>query len=415
MTNQARPMTHLRLSAMMFFQYFMFAVWWIPLAAYLASMGLSRNLTALILSSMAFGSIVSPLAGMLADRYFRAQHVLMVSNFVVAIMLYLAAITASPTSLFVYLLVAMVFYMPTWAITSSITMANVSSELFARIRVFGTIGWILAGVFSVISVGWFHRDFDGTALPFYVGSALALLAALMNVTLPDTPPRAKGQKLHALDIFGFRSILMMRDKNFAVFMVLFFLAMIPFSMYWSYFSEYLFSSGYRLITVTMSIGQVLELIILLTVPLFIRRFGLRNTMIAGLVALVVRYVSLFLAGSDATLAFVLIGAGVHGLIFGYLHLGAQIYTDTKAPAALQSQAQGLLFFVTFALGLLVGNFVCGWIIRAFSETDITGIVYRWDAIWGVTALMALLVLALFAIFFKKENYQKIHIGDHAAS
>jgi nucleoside transporter len=409
MISSANYSVHVRLSAMMFFQYFMFAVWWIPLAAYLSNMGLSRNLTALILSSMAFGSVVSPMVGMLADRYFKGQYVLAVSNFVVAVMLLFAGGTSNPIALFIFLCVAMLFYMPTWALTSSITMANVPNDLFARVRVFGTVGWIFSGVFSVISMRWLNLDFDGTNLPFYVGAALSLLAALMNLTLPDTPPKARLQKATLLDLMGFRSIVMLKNRNFSIFLALFFLSMIPFTMYWSYFSEYLYSSGYRLITITMSTGQILEFFILLSVPYFIKKYGLRTTMIVGLIALVVRYLSLYLAGQDAQLHYVLIGAGVHGLIYGYYHLGSQIYTDKKAPAYLQSQAQGLIFFVTFALGLFVGNFICGWIIRLNSTETIAGIQYQWDAIWGITAIMSLAVLLAFVVFFKKEDYETLNL------
>jgi nucleoside transporter len=407
MKNKANKSVFTRLSIMMFFQYMMLAVWWIPLAAYLANMGLSRNLTALILSSMAFGSVVSPMVGMLADRYFKGQYVLAFSNFMVAVMLFFAGSTSNPVNLFIFLLIAMLFYMPTWALTSSITMANIPSELFSRIRVFGTIGWITAGVFSVIIVGWFKSDFDGTNLPFFFGGGIAVLAALINLTLPDTPPRGPGQKASLLDIMGFRSISMLRDRNFAVFLTLLFLSMIPFSMYWSYFSEYLFDSGYKLITVTMSIGQVTEIIILLTVPWFIKKIGLRKTMILGMIALVIRYLSLYMAGSDAQLTYVLIGVGVHGIIFGYHHLGGQIYTDKKAPEALRSQAQGLIFFVTFAMGLLAGNFICGWIIRMYSVDTPAGLDYQWEAIWGVTAIMSFIVLVAFTLLFKKEDYQTI--------
>ena len=396
-----------RLSIMMFFQYMMLAVWWIPLAAYLANMGLSRNLTALILSSMAFGSVVSPMVGMLADRYFKGQYILAFSNFMVAVMLFFAGNTQNPVWLFVFLLVAMLFYMPTWALTSSITMANIPSELFSRIRVFGTIGWITAGVFSIIALGWFKSDFDGTNLPFFFGAGIAILAALINLSLPDTPPRARGQKASLLDIMGFRSITMLRDRNFSVFLTLLFLSMIPFSMYWSYFSEYLFDSGYKLITVTMSIGQVTEILVLLTVPWFIKKFGLRKTMIVGMIALVIRYISLYLAGSDAQLTYVLIGVGVHGIIFGYHHLGGQIYTDKKAPVSLRSQAQGLIFFVTFAMGLLAGNFICGWIIRLYSIDTPEGLVYQWEAIWAITAVMSVLVLTAFIVFFKNEEYMPV--------
>lgn len=407
MQTTANNSLYTRLSIMMFFQYMMLAVWWIPLAAYLANMGLSRNLTALILSSMAFGSVISPMVGMLADRYFKGQYVLAFSNLMVAIMLILAGSTSDALSLFVFLLIAMLFYMPTWALTSAITMSHLPSEQFSRVRVFGTIGWISAGVFSIISLGWLNRDFDGTNLPFYFGAGISLLAAAMNFTLPDTPPKAKREKTRLIDIMGFKSITMLRDRNFSVFLILLFLSMIPFSMYWSYFSEYLFTSGYRLITVTMSTGQIMEILILLTVPWFIKKYGLRTTMIVGMIALVIRYVSLYLAGNDAQLFFVLTGAAVHGIIFGYHHLGGQIYTDKKAPQALRSQAQGLIFFVTFAMGLLAGNFICGWIIRYFSVSSADGVIYQWDFIWGVTALMSFAVLIAFIALFKKENYETI--------
>ena len=407
MLSIATKSVYTRLSIMMFFQYMLLAVWWIPLAAYLSNMGLSRNLTALILSSMAFGSVVSPMVGMLADRYFKGQYVLAFSNLMVAVMLFLAGSTQNPLWLFVFLLVAMLFYMPTWALTSSITMANIPSELFSRIRVFGTIGWITAGLFSIISLGWFKSDFDGTNLPFFFGAGIALLAAMMNFMLPDTPPGVRDHKASLLDIMGFRSISMLRDRNFAAFLILLFLSMIPFSMYWSYFSEYLFDSGYKLITVTMSVGQVTEILILISVPWFIKKFGLRITMIVGMIALVARYLSLYLAGSEALLTYVLIGVGVHGIIFGFHHLGGQIYTDKKAPAELRSQAQGLIFFVTFAMGLLAGNFICGWIIRMYSFDTPAGLVYHWEAIWSITAIMSLIVLLAFILFFKKEDYQTI--------
>lgn len=391
------------LCLMMFFQYIMFAVWWVPLAAYLAQLDVSRSLSALILSSIAFGSFVSPMVGNLADKYFRGQHLLAFSNAIVAVMLLLSGFTQNPVLLFITLLIAMLFYMPSWAITSAIALRHVSPDIFPRIRVFGTVGWILAGVFSLVSLQFFQVDFDGTRLPFFFGAGLAVVGALLNLTLPDTPPMGKGTKSSFIDIMGFRSLVLLKDKNYAIFLAIFFLAMIPFSMYWSYFSEYLLSSGYRLITVTMSLGQVLEIFILLTVPFSIKKIGLRNTMIIGIVALIVRYVSLYLAGNEAQIGFVLFGVMVHGIIFGYYHIGAQIYTDKVAPMHLKSQAQGLLFFVTFAMGLLVGNFVSGWIISLFSEQTALGIEYNWNQIWGITSIMSIAILICFLLFFRKDK------------
>ncbi|HAJ99808.1 MAG TPA: MFS transporter [Bacteroidales bacterium] len=392
------------LSIMMFFQYMMFAVWWVPLAAYLANLDVSRTMTALILSSIAFGSVVSPLVGNLADKFVRAQHLLAVSNIAIGIMLLVAGTTQDTTVLFVVLLIAMLFYTPTWAITTAVALRHTSHDVFPRVRVFGTIGWIFAGVFSLGAIHLFHIEFDGTHLPFFIGAILSFVSAVSNFFLPDTPPLGRGNKTSLLDLLGFRSLSLLKDRNYAVFLLLFVLAMIPFGMYWSYFSEYLMSSGYRLITVTMSLGQVLEIFIILSVPFSIKKIGLRNTMLIGIVALIVRFLALHLAGNEASISFVLLGVAVHGLIFGYYHIGAQIYTDKIAPAHLKSQAQGLIFFATFAVGLLSGNFINGWIIGAFSEVTPTGMLYQWDAIWGISALMSLAILIGFLLFFKKDKY-----------
>ncbi|MFO7924214.1 MAG: MFS transporter [Bacteroidales bacterium] len=398
---------YLKLSLMMFFQYMLFAVWWVPLAAYLANMGLSRSLSALILSSMAIGCMASPVVGMIADRYFRGQMVLAATNLIVGVMLLAAGLTDNPVLLFVFLLTAMIFYMPSWGLTSSITMKHVDSDIFPRIRVFGSIGWVFAGVFSLFTVSFLNMDFDGTHLPFYYAAGIAIVAALFNLSLPDTPPLAKGQKASFIDIMGFRSIKLMKDRNFTVFIIFSFFAMIPFSMYWSYFSEFLADSGFQFISITMNLGQLLEMFILLAVPLSIKKYGLRRTMIFGLIALAVRYGSLIFAEGDLQLPMVLVSVFVHGIIFGFFYLGGQIYIDRKAPESLRAQGQGFIFFVTFGVGLLAGNFISGEIIRFYSVESGGGLVYRWEYIWGITTALSLICLIGFLLMFRKEDYKPI--------
>ncbi|TVR70039.1 MAG: MFS transporter [Marinilabiliales bacterium] len=400
---------YFRFSLMMFFQYMLFAVWWVPLAAYLANMGLSRTLTALILSSMAIGCMASPIVGMVADRYFRGQVVLAVTNFIVGVMLLFAGLTSNPVLLFVFLLTAMIFYMPSWGLTSSITMKHVDSDIFPRIRVFGAIGWVFAGVFSLFTVRVIGVDFDGTHIPFLYAAGIAVVAGLFNLGLPDTPPPARGEKASLIDIMGFRSIKLMKDRNFAVFIFLSFFAMIPFSMYWSYFSEFLADSGFRFISLTMNMGQMLEIFILLAVPISIKKYGLRRTMIIGLVALVIRYGSLVFADGNLQLPMILTAVFVHGIIFGFFYLGGQIYIDRKAPAGLRSQGQGFIFFVTFGAGLLAGNFISGQIIGIFSTEQAGITVYQWDTIWSITTAMAVLCALAFIFLFRKEDYGTIEL------
>lgn len=392
-----------KLSLMMFLQYMMFAVWWVPLAAYLTNIGVSGLQKSLVLSSMAIGCMASPMIGMVADRYFDGQKVLAALNLFSAAMLLLAGLTDNPDLLFVFLLVAMLLYMPTWGLTSSIAMTHSKSEQFSRIRVFGSVGWVVSGIFSLIVVKFFNVSFDGTNIPFFFASAIGFLAVVFNLFLPATPPSGKGKKTSLIDVLGFRTVRLMRDRNFAFFIILSFLSMIPFSMYWSYCSEFLLDRNYEYISITMNFGQLAEMLFLLTVPFSIRKVGLRNTMILGLFILLIRYVA-FYTGSAADIPFFyLIGIVVHGIIFGYFYLGGQIYIDQKAPVELKAQAQGFIFFVTFGLGLLVGNFISGQLIEHFSGS-VHGIrTYDWNSVWGITSIEALALLLTFIVLFKNDK------------
>jgi nucleoside transporter len=392
-----------KLSIMMFLQYMMFAVWWVPLAAYLTNMGVYGAQKSLILSSMAIGCMASPLIGAIADRYFEGQKVLASLNLINAAMLLFAALTTNPDWLFVFLLMAMLFYMPTWSLTSSIAMTHSHSEQFSRIRVFGSVGWVVSGVFSLVVVNLYNIFFDGTNIPFFFASAIGLLAAIFNLNLPPTPPAGIGKKNSVRNMLGFRTVRLMKDRNFAVFIVLSFLSMIPFSMYWSYCSEFLLDCNFKYISITMNFGQLAEMILLLTVPFSIQKFGLRNTMIFGLVALLIRYVAFYTGSATDMVFFYLIGILVHGIIFGYFYLGGQIYIDQKAPAELKSQAQGFIFFVTFGLGLLVGNFISGQLIGHFSHTANGVRIYNWDSIWAITSVSSLALLVAFIFLYSHER------------
>ena len=291
----------------------------------------------------------------------------------------------------------MLAYMPSWSLTSSIAMTHIPSEQFPRVRVFGSIGWVVSGIFSVIFIRLLNIDFDGTHIPFYCGAGVSLFAVITNLTLPDTPPLAKGQKATLIDAFGLGTIQMMKNRNFAIFIVLSFLSMIPFAMYYSYFSEFLLYIKTKYISVTINWGVLFEMGFMLLVPLAIKKIGLRKTMVLGLVALIIRYLAFYTGVMTAQPWMYYIGILIHGLIFGFFYVGGQIYIDKKAPKHLKSQAQGFIFLVTFGLGLLVGNFLCARIIDQYKT--ISG--YNWDGIWGVTTLLSVILLILFVVFFRK--------------
>jgi len=396
-------MSRFRLYVMMFFQYMMYAVWWVPLAAYLTNLQVPGTQKAFILSSMAIGCMASPVIGMIADRYFAGQKVLIVLNILNSILLFCAANTSNPDLLFIFLLFTMLFYMPTWGLTSAIAMAHSPSEEFPRIRVFGSIGHVASGVFSLVAVRLLHLEFDGTNLPFYCGAGVSLVAVLFNLSLPDTPPAGKGKKGSIIDAFGLGSLRLMKDRNFAFFIVFSFLSLIPFAMYFSYFSEFLLNIKTQFITITINWGILAEMGFMLLVPPAIKKFGLRKVMILGLIAMVIRYSSLYLGGIIDQQWLFYIGILVHGLIFGFFYVGGQIYIDKKAPDELKAQAQGFIFLMTFGVGLLAGNLIDGGIISLFKDSTGGINIYNWDKIWGFTTIFSILLLIVFILFIRGEK------------
>jgi nucleoside transporter len=381
----------------------MYAVWWVPLAAYLTNLNVPGTQKALILSSMAIGCMASPVIGMIADRYFSGQKVLFVLNVLNSLLLFFAANTNNPDLLFIILLFTMLFYMPTWGLTSAIAMAHSPSEEFPRIRVFGSVGHVASGVFSLVAVNLLHLNFDGTNLPFYCGAGVGIVAALVNLTLPDTPPAGKGKKGSLIDAFGLGTIRLMKDRNFALFILLSFLSLIPFAMYFSYFSEFLLNIKTQFITVTINWGILAEMGFMLLIPPAIKKFGLRKVMIMGLSAMVLRYLSLYMGGIFDQQWLYYVGILVHGLIFGFFYVGGQIYIDKKAPEELKAQAQGFIFLMTFGVGLLIGNLIDGGIIGLFKDNTGGINIYDWDSIWGFTTIFSVVLLIAFALFIKEEK------------
>jgi len=391
----------IKLSLMMFLQFMLFAVFWQPLAAYLSKLGMSGIQMALILSSMAIGCMVSPIIGMIADRHFASEKVLFVLNLAGAVLLFIAAQQRDATMVFVVLLLYMLCYMPTWGLTSSIAMTHTPSEKFPQIRVFGSIGWFASGIFGLVALKMFGTKIDGTTIPLYCGAATSLLGAIVALVLPNTPPPAKGQPASIIDALGLRSMSLLKDFNFSLFIVITLLVMIPFSAYWSYFSIFLADKGFELYAGTMNWGQFVEMFVMVLVPIVLVRIGLKWTMTIGLVALVIRYLFFWLGGIQDQHWMIYGGILVHGVIYSFFFVGGQIYVDKCATKEIRAQAQGLMFLLSFGLGLLIGNFISGNLIEHY--TSQTG-AHDWSSIWRIMTLISTGLLVLFvAAFHYKEN------------
>lgn len=249
----------LKLCIMMFMQYFIFAVWWVPFAAYLEkSLKLEMSEVSLILCAMAIGSMASSVIGVIADRRFASEKVLAVLNLLTALFLFIATLQTTLVGLMITVTLTMLCYMPTWSLTSSVAMTHVPSEQFPRMRLIGSIGWFASGIFSIVAVYVFNVDvFDGSVYPMYCGVAAGVVAAVLNLTLPKTPPTGnKDTKFSLMDIFGLRTLSLLKSKNYNVFIFLTFLAIIPFNLYHVYGSTFFSDVDVKNITVTMNWGGV---------------------------------------------------------------------------------------------------------------------------------------------------------------
>jgi nucleoside transporter len=388
----------IRLSVMMFLQYLMFAVWWVQLAGYLGKSEVSATWQFWILAVMPLGCLVAPILCMIADRHFASQKVLMALNVACAVLFFLGARQDSPAALFVILLLAMFCYMPTWSLTNAIAMTNAPAEKFPQIRVFGSIGWVASGLFGVVALWLFDRKIDSTLIPLYCGAGTAIVAALSNLTLPNTPPPAKGQKTSVVDALGLRAIGLLKDPNFALFLLIGLLVMTPFTLYFSLGSQFFESQGFKLVTFLMNWGQAVEILLMLLVPLALARFGVKWTMAIGLAALVVRYLTLWAGvAADANVLYY-IAILVHGIIFGFFFVGGQVYVDKKAPPEMRAQAQGLYILLCYGVGQFVGTFVSVKLIERYTTDG----VCNWTPVFIIISIVSAVLLAVLAAFFRDD-------------
>ena len=395
----------LKLSLMMFLQFMLVASFWVQLSSYLDKMHVTGTMFALIMSTMAIGSIFSPMVGMFADRVANSEKVLFVLNALVALLLLGTFLTTSPTAIFIFLCLAMCAYMPTWGLTSSLAMGNSTPEAFPSIRVFGSLGWVCAAVFALGAKFLFDAEIDGTSMPLACGAAVAAVAAIFALFLPATPPKAKGEPMSLTDALGLRAFGMLKDRNMAVFMFCVVVWTVAFTIYWMY-GSFLASLGVKNITPTLNVGQVSELAFMLLIPVAVKKIGFKNTMGLGILAMFVRYILSAFAPECAGLYWGAIA--VHGVIFGFFFVAAQMYIDKKASADIKAQAQGLYFFF-YGVAQIIGTFFSAELIQSHTVKAIEGAAQiagatttDWQAIFYIEAAISGVLLVFFYLFFRND-------------
>jgi nucleoside transporter len=396
-----------KLSLMMFLEFFIWGGWFVTLGPFLGNtLHATGAQSGAVFSTQSWGAIIAPfIIGLIADRFFNAERILGILHILGAILMFQMYSSPNITVFYPYVLGYMVLYMPTLALVNSVSFNQMGDpeKEFSNIRVFGTIGWIVAGLAISFLFHWDSPDGIKSGFlrnTFLMGSIASVILGLFSFTLPATPPKTStGEKVSISRLLGLDALKLLKDKNFLAFFIASILICIPLAFYYQNASNFLTDIKVDNPTGKMAIGQISEALFILALPLFFKKFGFKKTILVGMLAWAVRYV-MFAYGNAGELSFMLIiGIALHGVCYDFFFVSGQIYTDSKAGTQYKSAAQGMITLATYGVGMLIGFYVAGVISDSYNSA--TG--HDWRMIWLIPAGIAAVVFLLFALFFKDKN------------
>jgi len=403
--------TRFQLSFMMFLEFFIWGGWFVTMGTFLGNnLGATGAETAMAYSTQSWGAIIAPfIIGLIADRFFNAERILGVLHLIGAFLMYQMYQSTDFGSFYPYVLGYMIGYMPTLALVNSVSFNQMKDPAkdFSLIRVWGTIGWIAAGLAISYLFHWDPKPevpgdkglLQNTFLMVAIASAIL---GLFSFTLPKTPPKADdGSKITVRDILGLEALKLLKDRNFLVFFLSSVLICVPLAFYYQHANQFLSEIGVENATGKMTIGQISEVLFMLLLPFFFKKFGFKMTILVGMLAWTVRYLLFAFGDAGEDVYMLLIGIALHGICYDFFFVSGQIYTDSKAGEKVKSAAQGLITLATYGVGMLGGFYIAGLI----TDANVTSEGHDWASVWQIPALFAVLVFVLFAVLFKNETIE----------
>ncbi|MGE0885617.1 MAG: MFS transporter [Blastocatellales bacterium] len=368
----------LQLSAMMFLQFFVWGAWYVTAPNYLGTIGFSPSDIGWTYAVGPIAAIISPFfVGMIADRFFAAQHVMAAMHLLGGALMFVAAGMmkggSTPAAINFMIFLSQLTYYPTLAMSNTLAMRNISDteKDFPSIRVLGTIGWIVAG-FALSWLGWSTQ-----INMFYLTAATGILLGLFSLALPHTPPTQTG-KVSIGQILGFDALSLLKNRSYLIFVLSSFLICIPLSFYYQITSRIVEMAQFEkvggfgtaakflgfgdVIGLVMTFGQMSEIFFMLVMPFFFRKLGVKWMLAVGMLAWVVRYALFAFGAPDEIRWMIIIGILLHGICYDFFFVTGQIYTDLVAPKHIRAQAQGLLVLFTLGLGMYFGAMAAGYVL-----------------------------------------------------
>ncbi len=394
-----------RLGVMMFLQFFVWGAWYTSIAVYMTAEGMG-SLTHWPYTVNPIAAIAAPFfLGLVADRYFSTEKVLGVLHLLGGLVMFtVPQFSGTPVIFVLLLLLYNLCFMPTLGLANSLAFHNIADQEkhFPLIRVFGTIGWIVAGLFVSYVLRLFVSG-DGlpeqTAMPLYAAAVTSCVLGLYSFSLPHTPPPAAGEKVSLRSILGLDALKALGSKPFYVFLGASLLISIPLAAYYNFTQLFLETTGFQNIAGTQTLGQMSEVVFMLLMPMFFVRLGVKWMLVAGMGAWALRYVLFAMAAPSEVFWMIILGIALHGICYDFFFVTGQIYVDKKSTPAIRGQAQGMLVLVTYGLGMLSGAQAAGNLFNRFlGDADALNLG-QWQQFWFVPAAFAVMIMIGFALLF----------------
>lgn len=403
-----------RLSGMMFLQFFIWGAWYTAIAVYMTVEGMG-NLTHWPYTVVPLAAIFAPFfVGLVADRFFSTEKVLGTLHFLGGVFMFLTPMFVdSPVMFILMLFLFNLCYMPTISLANTCAFHHIEDQEkeFPLIRVFGTIGWIVSGLTVSFGLVYFVSDGsipEATALPLYLTSAASFAFAALTFTLPHTPPPAKGQSVSIRSIIGLDALKELGSKSFYSFLAASLLLCIPLAAYYNFTQIYLTDTNFQNIAATQTIGQVSEVLFMVLMPFFFVRLGVKWMLGVGMLAWFLRYALFALGATEPTVWMILAGIALHGICYDFFFVTGQIYVDMKASDKIRGQAQGLIVLITYGVGMLIGAQVAGVVYNMFLGEQASLTPDQWVQFWWIPAIFSVAVFLFFIVTFNdKQVEQKV--------
>jgi nucleoside transporter len=389
----------------MFLQYFVWGSWYVSLATYLSkTLQFDGEQIGLAYGAFAIGAMISPFfVGLIADRYFASEKILAFLGIVGGLLLFILPRATTFGSFYPILIIYCASYVPTLALGTSLSLhhlANPKRDL-PFVKAFSAVGWIAGGVtLSVIF------ESEQSAIQFYIAGTSSILLGLFSLALPHTAPKKTGKDIRISEILGLDALALMKRRSFSIFITCMFLICIPLYFYFVNMNLYITELGWKYTVAKMSLAQVSDFIFLLLLPLILKHFGYKRTIVIGIVAWAARY--FLLAGSVDTIsmqtAFVYAAVLIHGVCYDFLFITGQLYVDSEANEKMRGAAQGLIAFILWGVGAFIGTQLAGISLASHAlSTPVGSIAHDWQHIWIYPAWGAVAVLIIFMFFFRESK------------